>query len=173
MLKITNKNEAKTMAKRISCKCKCKFNSTACNSNEKKWKTESQYECKEYRTCKKYYSWNPSIYICENSKYLKSLFDDSKVVCDEIINAADGVSTNVTITISTNVTNILPTNFAYISPTNVMSIVSINFHNKKVRSKMYCYILHIVLLLTKLLFISSISCYHYANHSPKLKNILR
>ena len=25
---ITNKNEAKTMAKRISCDCKCKFNST-------------------------------------------------------------------------------------------------------------------------------------------------
>ena len=38
MLKITNKNEAKTMAKRISCKCKCKFNSTACNSNEKNGK---------------------------------------------------------------------------------------------------------------------------------------
>ena len=32
---ITNKNEAKTMAKHISCDCKCKFNSTACNSNQK------------------------------------------------------------------------------------------------------------------------------------------
>ena len=32
---ITNKNEAKTMAKHISRDCKCKFNSTTCNSNQK------------------------------------------------------------------------------------------------------------------------------------------
>ena len=30
---IANKNEAKTMAKHISCDCKCKFNNTSCNSN--------------------------------------------------------------------------------------------------------------------------------------------
>ena len=32
---ITNKNEAKTMENHISCDCKCKFNSTTCNSNQK------------------------------------------------------------------------------------------------------------------------------------------
>ena len=32
---ITNKNEAKTMIKHISCNCKCKFNSTTYNSNQK------------------------------------------------------------------------------------------------------------------------------------------
>ena len=32
---ITNKNEAKLMTKHISCHCKCKFNSTTCNSNQK------------------------------------------------------------------------------------------------------------------------------------------
>ena len=32
---ITNKNEAKTMAKHISYDCKCKFKSTTCNSNQK------------------------------------------------------------------------------------------------------------------------------------------
>ena len=32
---ITNKNEAKTMTKYISCDCKCKFNSTSCKSNQK------------------------------------------------------------------------------------------------------------------------------------------
>ena len=32
---ITNKNEAKTMVKHISCDCKCTFNSTTCNSNQK------------------------------------------------------------------------------------------------------------------------------------------
>ena len=31
---ITNKNEAKTVTKHISCDCKCKFISTACNSNQ-------------------------------------------------------------------------------------------------------------------------------------------
>ena len=30
---ITNKNEAKTMTKHISCDFKCNFNSTTCNSN--------------------------------------------------------------------------------------------------------------------------------------------
>ena len=33
---ITRINEAKTLMKHISCDCKCKFNSTTCNSN-KKW----------------------------------------------------------------------------------------------------------------------------------------
>ena len=28
-------NEAKTLVKHISCDCKCKFNSTTCNSNKK------------------------------------------------------------------------------------------------------------------------------------------
>ena len=32
---ITNKNKAKTMTKYISWDCKCKFNSTTCNSNQK------------------------------------------------------------------------------------------------------------------------------------------
>ena len=32
---ITNKNEAKAMAERISRDCKCKFNATICNSNKK------------------------------------------------------------------------------------------------------------------------------------------
>ena len=32
---ITNKNEAKTMEKHISCNCKFKFNSATCNSNQK------------------------------------------------------------------------------------------------------------------------------------------
>ena len=31
---ITNRNEAKTRTKHISCDCKCKFNSTTCNSNQ-------------------------------------------------------------------------------------------------------------------------------------------
>ena len=50
---LTNKNEAKTMTKHISCDCKCKFNSTTCNSNQK-WNNKTcQWECKHYHKCKK------------------------------------------------------------------------------------------------------------------------
>ena len=50
---LTNKTEAKTMARNILCNCKCKFNSTTCNSYQK-WNTETcQCEYKNYRTCKK------------------------------------------------------------------------------------------------------------------------
>ena len=52
----------------------------------------------------KCYSWNPSICICENGKYLKSIADSLVIECDEIINAIDSVPTNVTNTISTNIT---------------------------------------------------------------------
>ena len=31
---ISNKSEAKEMAAHLSCDCKCKFNTTTCNSNE-------------------------------------------------------------------------------------------------------------------------------------------
>ena len=55
---LTTKNEAKTMAKHISCNHKCKFNSAACNSNQK-WNNKTcQCECKNYRKCKEDYSWN-------------------------------------------------------------------------------------------------------------------
>ena len=64
---ITKKNEAKTMAKHISCDCKCKFNSTACNSNQERNNKTCQCERKNYRKCKNDYSWNPGTCICENS----------------------------------------------------------------------------------------------------------
>ena len=72
---ITNKNEAKTMTKHISCDCKCKFSSIACNSNQK-WNNKTcQCEYKNYDKCKRDYSWNPSTCICENTKYLKNAAD--------------------------------------------------------------------------------------------------
>ena len=54
-----------------------------------------QCECKIYRKCKKDYSWNPSTYICENSKYLKSFTDTSVIEWDEIISRLYIVSTKV------------------------------------------------------------------------------
>ena len=41
----------------------------------------------------------------KNSRYLKSIVDDSAIVCDEIISVTDSASTSVTNTISTNVTS--------------------------------------------------------------------
>ena len=53
---ITNKNDAKAIAKHISCDCKCKFNPTICNSNQK-WNDKTrQCECKNYHKCTKDYS---------------------------------------------------------------------------------------------------------------------
>ena len=100
---ITNKNEAQTMTKHISCDCKCKFNSTTCNSNQK-WNNETcQCKCKNYRKYKKDYSWNPSICTCENRKYLKSIADTSVITCDEIVSVMDIVSTKIANTVATNI----------------------------------------------------------------------
>ena len=57
---IVNKNEAKARTEHISRDCKCKFNSTTCNSN-KNWNNKTcQCEYKNYRKCKRDYSWSPS-----------------------------------------------------------------------------------------------------------------
>ena len=125
---ITNKDEVKAMTEHISRDCKCKFNSTICNSNQKWNNTTCQCECKNYHKCEKGYSQNPSTCICENSKYFKSVVDTSVTEFDEIIIVMDIVSTNKTNTISTIVT----------------SAASINCHSKKVRD---WYILHTVLLV--------------------------
>ena len=95
----TNKNEAKAMTEHISCVCKCIFNRIISktiiikNNNQKLNNTTSQCKCRNYRKYKKGYSWNPSICICENSKYLKSIADTSVTQCDKIVNVMDIVST--------------------------------------------------------------------------------
>ena len=49
---ITRINQAKTLVKHVSCDCKCKLNSTHCNSKNRKWDNKTcQCECKNYRTC--------------------------------------------------------------------------------------------------------------------------
>ena len=151
---ITNKNEAKAMIKHISCDCKCKFNSTTGNSNQKWNNRTCQYECKNYRECIKDYSWNPIRCICENSKYLKSIVDTSVTECDEVIIAMDNVSTK-----KTKKTNTIAT--------DVTDTASINFHSKKVRD---CYVLHTVLLVIILLLINIIICYYFANQKGTIQN---
>ena len=103
---ITKINEAKTLVKHMSNDFKCKLDSTTCNSNQKGNNERCQCEWKNYHTCKKYYSWNPSTCICENDKYLKSFDDTSLNLYDKITKATDCVSINVTNTVTTNMTNI-------------------------------------------------------------------
>ena len=76
---ITRINEAKTLVKYFSCDCECRSNSKTCNSNLK-WNCQCKW--KKYRTYKKNYSWTPSTGIYENSRYLKSIADNSVSVCN-------------------------------------------------------------------------------------------
>ena len=85
---------------------------------------------------------------CNSLNDLPNKVTVSNITEDEIVNASDTVSTNVT------------------------SILTANFHNNKVRYKMDCFNLHIVLLAIILLFITVIICCHYAKNRSKLKNIL-
>ena len=88
---IGNKHEAKAITEHISFDCKCKFNSTICNLNQK-WNNKTcQCKCKNYHKCEKDYSWDPSTCLFENSKYLKSFADTSVTKCDEIVIIIDNL----------------------------------------------------------------------------------
>ena len=66
---ITRKDKSKTLTKHISYKCKCKFDGTKYNLNQKFNNDNSQYECKNLRKHHVYerdYIWNPSTCMCEN-----------------------------------------------------------------------------------------------------------
>ena len=75
-------------------------------------------------------------------------------MCDEITYVMNIASTKVTSIISANVTGTMLK----------------NSDDKKVRYKMEYFILHRILLVTILLFIVTIICYHYAKHSSKQKS---
>ena len=68
-------------------------------------------------------------------------------------------------------TNTISTNLTNTTSTNVTSTMSTNFDGKKVGQELECYIFHIVLLTTILLFTISITCYCY-KYIRKSKNIL-
>ena len=116
-------------------------------------------KCKNYCKCKEDYSRNPSTCICENSKYLKSVADTSVTEHNEIVVFMDIVSTKKTNTIEIKMANTIAT--------NITSTTSINCHSKKISD---CYILHTVLLVTILLLIIIINCYHYAKQKGTILN---
>ena len=100
----------------------------------------------------KSYSWNASTCICDNRKYLKSIADTSVIACDEIISVMDIVSTKMTTTIETN--------------------ISINFHTKKGRCKIDCYLLHKVLLVIILLLIITVIAIIMQNIGQNKKTLM-
>ena len=101
-----------------------------------------QCECKKYMCKQKLWSESLQMY-CENGKYLKSINDNLKIVCDGIMYVVNNVPPNVS--------------------KNILMI-------KKVRHKLDCYIVQIVLLVIILLFIMAIICYHqYEKQRSKLK----
>ena len=141
---ITNKDENETMTENISCNFKCKFNKATCSSKQKQNNKTYQCEFKIYRKYNKDYSWNLSRYICENSKYFKSVADTSMIACEENITDMDIESKKKAKAIATN--------------------VSINSDDKNVGYKIDCYILRTDLLAIKMLLIITIIFYHHANH---------
>ena len=82
-------NESKTLAKHISCKCKCRFDGKTCNSDQW-WNSDKCWcKCKNSHVCEKDYVWNPSTCNGENWKSLASIIDNSAIVCDEVIESYD------------------------------------------------------------------------------------
>ena len=79
---ITKINVSKTLTKRISCKCKCKFDRRRCNSNQFFSNDKCRCECKKRHICEKGYIWNPARCSCENGKYLGSIIDNLVITCD-------------------------------------------------------------------------------------------
>ena len=102
---------------------------------------------------RKDYFWKLSIGIGKNGKCLKSIVNDLKIVCYEIIYVMDIASTNVTSTIVKN----------------AASTVSINHSNKNVEYKMEYTLLALSLVIILLFIIIFIS--HYCAIRSKLKHV--
>ena len=84
---IQNTNEWKKLIKHVWYKCKCKFDSKKCNSNQI-WNNDKCWcECKNPRenVCKKGYTWDPATCSSENGRNARSIVDYSVITCDEII----------------------------------------------------------------------------------------
>ena len=94
----TGINESKTLTKHTSCKCKCNFDGSKCNSHQYWNNNKCWCECKKRHVCEKDYIWNPSTCSCKNEKKLASIMVNLAITCDEVIEPYD----QETKTISTN-----------------------------------------------------------------------
>ena len=87
------KNKSKTLAKDVSCECKCKFDGRECNSDRKWTNDKWRCECQKH-ICEKDYIWNPPTCSCKNGKYLASIIDNLVIICDEITDVETTNQTN-------------------------------------------------------------------------------
>ena len=77
---VSGTNETRSIKWHKTCKCKCRFNSSVCN-NEQRWNDDKcRFECKELidkLVCDKEFIWNPSNYeqqcykSCDFNEYLE------------------------------------------------------------------------------------------------------
>ena len=81
---ITGINESKTLAKHISCECKCTFIGRKCDSDQWRNNDKCWYECIKRHICEKDYVCNTATCNYENGKYLASVLDDSAIISDKI-----------------------------------------------------------------------------------------
>ena len=92
------KNKDLKLETHTLCDCKCKFDCTTCNSDQKyEIMIISNANGKSIVRAKKVVAGILTyICICENSRYLKRVVDDLVIVCNEIKSVTDSVSTNGT-----------------------------------------------------------------------------
>ena len=63
---ITGINESKILRKHILCKCKCTFDKTKWNSNQKRNNDKCRCEYKKNQISERDFIWNPTTCSCEN-----------------------------------------------------------------------------------------------------------
>ena len=94
---IARTNESKTLTKHISCECKCSFDGSKCDLDQRWNKNKCLCECKnpkEHNVCEKCYIWNPAPYSCKNGKYVGSITEDSLITCGEVMEKTNTVPKN-------------------------------------------------------------------------------
>ena len=91
----------KTLAKHISCKCKCKFGSRKCNPIQR-WNNDKCWEYKKYNICEEDFVWNFATCSCKNGTYLANIMHDSVITCGKIVDAEAKSYNDETRTIPTN-----------------------------------------------------------------------
>ena len=102
-------NKWKSLAKHISCECRCKFHDRKCNSTQIRNNDKCQCECKKpikHRACKEDNAWIPSkcagvcdkyrkiVNYLKDCECMKSLINDVSVTCDEIVETPKSASIN-------------------------------------------------------------------------------
>ena len=127
----------------MSCKCKCKFDGTKCNSNRWWNNDKCRCECEKRHICEKDYVQNPSACSYGKGKYSASIMDDSVIICDEVIKSYD----------------------------EEIKAIPTNFNEKKVTCKTQSFYILLVFLLVTIALLIAVNFYCYLIKN-QAKNVL-